>query len=614
MTIEQFANNARSLLVDAIDDVETTIRIQDGSTFSPLPNFTVKIDDEYLAVNSIYPSPSDTTTFFIVQRGSESTIPARHAKLALVRQVVTAGTLEQLKEDAVNEAVAVVFGQGSGSFDGLDCTIINSGSNPVPVVVQNQVTSSGEVTVTNFPVTQSVFVVNQASSSITGHVTVDNPVTQLTASIANFPSQQHVIVDNSGSLTTNVSNFPALQLVSPSGTFHVTVDNQVSSVSVSNLPETQSVSVVNFPAATTQVTASVSNFPTSFQVSNFPATQSVAITGTPTVNANVTFPVTQSVLVANPFNGHVTVDNPTTSVSVSNLPATQSVLVANPVTSVSVSNFPTQFAVTSTGSLPVTVSNTLNAQLSGTVNTNIVSGTMVLVQSGTAVITGTVHVDNPVTSVTVSSLPNVTIGSMPNVTVANPVTSVSVSSLPSITIANTGFTAVGTIASGSAAANVFPVVQGGVDAGGVVRTKRVNTIGETLVSVSSSLPVSTTNGALETTQLFGIPAFPMQNNNAIYSVNSGSNVFNFNTWTNAVTAISASKVFTLSGDPTNNMSFMFATGTINLTGSFTGGTSGSQATVPLYAGQRFDGRIPIGANSLVVSSSAAGTVSLSITS
>lgn len=190
------------------------------------------------------------------------------------------------------------------------------------------------VTVSNFPSTQDVRIVNDtALNTVSGVVTVLNPVTSV--AVSNFPGTQPV----SGSVTVlnpttavSVSNLPAVQQVAgtvnaiiASGTYTIQ-----GSVSVSNLPATQTVAgtvvanvgttnglaldntltsgsqktqVSNFPSIST-ITGNV-GIPSGVNINNYPATQQVA--GTVAVS---NFPGTQ------PISG---------SVAVSNLPTIQQV-------------------------------------------------------------------------------------------------------------------------------------------------------------------------------------------------------------------------------------------------------------------------------------------------
>lgn len=123
-----------------------------------------------------------------------------------------------------------------------------------------------------------------------------------TVQVGNFPTSQRVTVDNPAT-TVSVSNFPA----------------PVTSVTVSNLPTTQPVSLAtNTPDVTDRAGrllghVTVDNQPTSLAITNLPAVQ--AVSGQVGVS---NFPAVQ----------RVTVDNPTSTVAISNFPATQPVTLA----------------------------------------------------------------------------------------------------------------------------------------------------------------------------------------------------------------------------------------------------------------------------------------------
>jgi hypothetical protein len=249
-------------------------------------------------------------------------------------------------------------------------------------VVGTTVTQSitGSVTVNNFPVTQSVKLVDvgtDVTQSITGSVTINNPVTSV--SVNNLPTTQSVKIDQTIFLPVSVSNFPTVQTVT--GTFHL--DNSLLAVSVSNFPSIQTITgttTVNQGEPGTVawlITGSVTQ-------NNFPVTQSVKLVD---VGTNVTQSITGSVSVNNltfvsgtnlsvfitasnmlPITGTVTVNQGaagatpwliTGSITQNNFPVTQSVKLVDVGTNVtqsitgSVLSLP--FGVqTVTGSLTVT--------------------------------------------------------------------------------------------------------------------------------------------------------------------------------------------------------------------------------------------------------------------
>jgi hypothetical protein len=113
-------------------------------------------------------------------------------------------------------------------------------------------------------------------------------------SVSNFPATQAVSIATLPSV--EVSNFPATQPIS-------------GSVSVSNFPATQAVSIATLPSV------EINNFPASqtvsgsVSVSNFPATQAVSIATLPSVEINnfpATQPISGSVSVSNQISGFAT--------------------------------------------------------------------------------------------------------------------------------------------------------------------------------------------------------------------------------------------------------------------------------------------------------------------
>lgn len=138
------------------------------------------------------------------------------------------------------------------------------------------------------------------------------------------------------------------------------------------------------------------------------------------------------------------------------------------------------------------------------------------------------------------------------------------------------------------------------------------------VTVTSSLPVlaTTTNGALETTQLLGIPKASTLSKIWRFTVTgSQSTQLSFLTVPRAmlINAISGSKVFSLKGDPITPVYFAFSTGSTGESISSVD-TFGAAQCDALFPGERFDMQIPIGTNSLIVSASVTSSISLSVTS
>jgi hypothetical protein len=160
-------------------------------------------------------------------------------------------------------------------------------------------------------------------------------------------------------------------------------------------------------------------------------------------------------------------------------------------------------------------------------------------------------------------------------------------------------------------AMIVSVTGSKIDTNGV---QYVNVVSGTLLMSGS---VATSNGALESTQLKGLPIFPLYNTNAFRFLCTGSqsNHISFLTAPNAglITAISASKVFTLESDPYTPVYFMFdlaASGhAISSTDTFSTGRCDM-----LQAGERRDGIIPIGTSGLLLSASVTSSISLSVSS
>ena len=97
MALEKFANYPRDVLDSSIDDTVTSLDVVDASLFSTTGQFRIRIDNELLLVTAV----SGTT--FTVTRGVEGSTAASHSGGAAVAQIVTAGALEQLKVDAVDD-------------------------------------------------------------------------------------------------------------------------------------------------------------------------------------------------------------------------------------------------------------------------------------------------------------------------------------------------------------------------------------------------------------------------------------------------------------------------------------------------------------------------------
>ena len=154
--------------------------------------------------------------------------------------------------------------------------------------------------------------------------------------------------------------------------------------------------------------------------------------------------------------------------------------------------------------------------------------------------------------------------------------------------------------------------------------------GAMVVSTTGSLPIvitggtlllsgatATTNGALETTQLLGIPKAPLYNSSVFRFTVTGSQSTHNSLLTpprvGLVTAISASKVITMAGDPFTPVFFIFDNASTGHAISSVDNYGATQCDL-LQAGERRDYIIPIGVSGLIVSASVTSSISLSVSS
>ncbi len=91
---EQFANNAITTLNGTITSGALSLVVTSATAFPSSGNFRILIDSEIILVTSV----SGTT--FTITRAQESTTAATHSNGATITQIVTAGSLNQLKADA----------------------------------------------------------------------------------------------------------------------------------------------------------------------------------------------------------------------------------------------------------------------------------------------------------------------------------------------------------------------------------------------------------------------------------------------------------------------------------------------------------------------------------
>ncbi|MFK5596844.1 beta strand repeat-containing protein [Methylobacterium sp. HMF5984] len=296
----------------------------------------------------------------------------------------------------------------AGSTVRLD---LNNQNGSIPVTQQGPVSA----TLTN-PFDGALRLAGLAvSNSNRLPVDVGNPTVKITAADGSSPIP--VVVSNAlkveidaGANKAGSYDYPFYTVYK--GIANVTVANPVTSVTVSNLPATQAVSIAN--TVNVAGTVTIANPISSVSISNFPATQTIAGT----------------VTLSNPFDGAlklagnavsstnrlpVDIGSPTVSLASNAVTVSGSVAISNPVTSVAVNNFPAVQAISGTVSLAsnaVTVSGSVNATIQGT-------------PAVTATITGT-----PSVNATIQGTPTVTLSSNA-VTVSG---SVAVSALPTVNV------------------------------------------------------------------------------------------------------------------------------------------------------------------------------------
>jgi hypothetical protein len=92
--VEQFVNDAGSVLASSIDNTVTSLSIVSASTFPASGNFRIIIDSEIMLVTAI----SGTT--LTVSRGQEGTTAVSHNSGASVDVVLTKGAMQQFRIDS----------------------------------------------------------------------------------------------------------------------------------------------------------------------------------------------------------------------------------------------------------------------------------------------------------------------------------------------------------------------------------------------------------------------------------------------------------------------------------------------------------------------------------
>lgn len=103
---ERFANSARSLLTNTIDEDDDEIVVDDASPFPSDGTFRIRIENEIMVVNGVSGNTFDVT------RGAEDTVATSHTAGAEVTHPLTAGAIEAVK--------AELSGGGGSLPDGTD--------------------------------------------------------------------------------------------------------------------------------------------------------------------------------------------------------------------------------------------------------------------------------------------------------------------------------------------------------------------------------------------------------------------------------------------------------------------------------------------------------------
>lgn len=94
------ANNARTVLVQAVGTSDTTIYVQDVSAF-PAPPFRITVDNEIMEVTAVNASLNS----FTVERAKEGTAATSHSVGAGVENRWTAGTYAELATQSSVDSV-----------------------------------------------------------------------------------------------------------------------------------------------------------------------------------------------------------------------------------------------------------------------------------------------------------------------------------------------------------------------------------------------------------------------------------------------------------------------------------------------------------------------------
>lgn len=101
MATEKYTNNGTTTLNGAINNSVTSLIVTDATFFPANPQFRIIIDSEIMIVTGITGG-----TTFTVTRGAEGTSAASHLNLALVNHIMTAGAMDQIRSDMIQEGLA----------------------------------------------------------------------------------------------------------------------------------------------------------------------------------------------------------------------------------------------------------------------------------------------------------------------------------------------------------------------------------------------------------------------------------------------------------------------------------------------------------------------------
>lgn len=113
---ENYSNNAITTLDGAIDNITTTLVVDDPTNFPSEGDFRIKLEDELMIVTNV------TGSTFTVIRGVESTTAAAHADEVVVAHLFTAGSfLRGICQEIVHGGCS--YGASSGGTDAYAITV-----------------------------------------------------------------------------------------------------------------------------------------------------------------------------------------------------------------------------------------------------------------------------------------------------------------------------------------------------------------------------------------------------------------------------------------------------------------------------------------------------------